>query len=55
MFTCLAFALLAAGAISWGRRFLRPRFFFVVDLVGGLVFVAIGLNLLTMTTVHLIG
>jgi threonine/homoserine/homoserine lactone efflux protein len=55
MFTCLAFALLAASAISWGRRFLRPRFFFAVDLVGGLVFVAIGLNLLSMTAVHLIG
>ncbi len=55
MLTCLVFALLAAGAISWGRRFLRPRFFFAVDLVGGLVFVAIGLNLLSMTAVHLVG
>jgi chemosensory pili system protein ChpE len=55
MITCLAFALLAAGAISWGRRFLRPRFFFAVDLAGGLVFVVIGLNLLTVTAVHLIG
>ena len=42
MLTCVAFALVAAGAISWGRRFLRPRFFFAVDLVGGLLFVAIG-------------
>jgi len=55
MLTCLAFALLAAAAISWGRRFLSPRFFYAVDLVGGLVFVAIGLNLLSVTAVHLIG
>ncbi|MHB8059316.1 MAG: LysE family transporter [Gaiellaceae bacterium] len=53
--TCFAFALLAAGAISWGRRFLRPRFFFAVDLVGGLVFVAIGLNLISTTALRLIG
>jgi chemosensory pili system protein ChpE len=55
MLTCLAFALLAAGAISWGRRFLRPRFFFAVDLVGGLVFVVLGLNLLFFTAAHVIG
>jgi len=55
MLTCFVFALLAAGAISWGRRFLRPRFFFTVDLVGGLVFVGIGLNLLFFTSTHLIG
>ncbi len=55
MITCLVFALFAAGAISWGRRFLRPRFFFTVDLVGGLLFVVIGLNLLTVTAGHLIG
>jgi len=53
--TCVVFALAAAGAISWGRRFLRPRFFFAVDLVGGLLFVAIGLNLLSMTATQLIG
>ena len=55
MLTCFAFALLAAGAISWGRRFLRPRFFFAVDLVGGLVFVVLGLNLLFFTAAHVIG
>jgi chemosensory pili system protein ChpE len=55
MLTCVAFALVSAGVISWGRRFLRPRFFFVVDLIGGLVFVAIGLNLISMTSIHLIG
>ena len=55
MLTCVVFALVAAGAISWGRRFLRPRFFFAVDLVGGLLFVAIGLNLLSMTATQLIG
>ena len=55
MLTCVAFALVAAGAISWGRRFLRPRFFFAVDLVGGLLFVAIGLNLLSITAARLIG
>jgi hypothetical protein len=55
MLTCLVFALFAAGVISWGRRFLRPRFFFAVDLVGGLVFVVVGLNLLSITVAHLIG
>jgi chemosensory pili system protein ChpE len=55
MLTCVVFALAAAGVIAWGRRFLRPRFFFVVDLVGGLVFVAIGLNLISMTVAHFIG
>src|SRR5664280_1755911 len=54
MLTCLAFALFAAAAISWGRRFLRPRFFFTIDLVGGLLFVVIGLNLLSVTVAHLI-
>jgi chemosensory pili system protein ChpE len=55
MLTCLVFALFAAGVISWGRRFLRPRFFAVVDLVGGLVFVVLGLNLLFFTAAHVIG
>jgi threonine/homoserine/homoserine lactone efflux protein len=55
MLTCFVFALLAAGAISWGRRFVRPRFFFAVDLVGGLVFVGIGLNLLFFAGTRLIG
>ncbi len=55
MLTCLAFALFAASAISWARRFLSPRLFFAVDLVGGLVLVAIGLNLLSVTAVHVIG
>jgi len=55
LLTCLAFALFAAGVISWGRRFLRPRFFFAVDLVGGLLFVVIGLNLLSVTAAHFIG
>jgi chemosensory pili system protein ChpE len=55
MLTCVVFALFAAGVISWGRRFLRPRFFFAVDLVGGLVFVVVGLNLLSKTVAHIIG
>ena len=55
MLTCLAFALFSAGVISWGRRFLRPRFFAVVDVVSGLVFVVLGLNLLFFTTTHVIG
>jgi len=55
MLTCLAFALFAAGVISWGRRFLRPRFFFVVDLVGGVLFIVIGLNLVSVTALQLIG
>jgi chemosensory pili system protein ChpE len=55
LLTCLAFALFAASVISWGRRFLRPRFFFVVDLVGGLLFVVIGLDLLSVTARRLIG
>jgi chemosensory pili system protein ChpE len=55
MLTCLAFALFSAGVISWGRRFLRPRFFAAVDLVGGVLFVVLGLNLLFFTTTHLIG
>ncbi|HEY5160547.1 MAG TPA: LysE family transporter [Gaiellaceae bacterium] len=55
MLTCVAFALTASGVIAWGRRFLRPRFFFIVDLIGGLVFVAIGLNLISMTAVDVIG
>lgn len=53
--TCLVFALFSAGVISWGRRFLRPRFFAVVDLVSGLVFVVLGLNLLFFTAAHVIG
>ena len=55
MLTCLVFALFSAGVISWGRRFLRPRFFAVVDLVSGLVFVVLGLNLLFFTAAHVIG
>ena len=55
MLTCVAFAVIAASVISWGRRFLRPRFFFAVDLVGGLLFVVIGLNLLSITAKQLIG
>ena len=55
MLTCLVFALFSAGVISWGRRFLRPRFFAVVDLVSGLVFVVLGFNLLFFTTTHIIG
>jgi chemosensory pili system protein ChpE len=53
--TCLVFALFSAGVISWGRRFLRPRFFAVVDLVSGLVFVVLGLNLLFFTAAYVIG
>ena len=55
LLTCLAFALFAASVISWGRRFLRPRFFFLIDLVGGLLFVVIGLDLLSVTARRLIG
>ena len=55
MLTCLVFALFSAGVISWGRRFLRPRFFAVVDLVSGLGFVVLGLNLLFFTAAHVIG
>jgi chemosensory pili system protein ChpE len=55
LLTCLVFALFAAGAISWGRRFMRPRFFFAIDLVGGLLFIVIGLNLLSITARHFIG
>ena len=55
MLTCVAFALFAAGVISWGRRFLRPRFFFAVDLVGGVLFIVIGLNLVSVTALQLIG
>ena len=55
MLTCLVFALFSAGVISWGRRFLRPRFFAAVDLVSGLAFVVLGLNLLFFTTAHVIG
>ena len=53
--TCVVFAFFAASVISWGRRFLRPRFFFAIDLVGGLLFVVIGLNLLSITARQLIG
>jgi chemosensory pili system protein ChpE len=55
MLTCFAFALFAAGVIAWGRRFLRPRFFFAIDMVGGLLFIVIGLNLLSISTLRLIG
>jgi threonine/homoserine/homoserine lactone efflux protein len=55
LLTCFAFALFAASVISWGRRFLRPRFFFLIDLVGGLLFVVIGLDLLSVTARRLIG
>ena len=52
MLTCLVFALVAAAVISWGRRLLRPRVFFAIDLVCGLVLVVVGLNLLTFTLAH---
>lgn len=54
MLTCFVFALVAAGAISWGRRFVSPRLFFAVDLIGGVLFVALGLNLLVFAGSHLI-
>lgn len=53
--TCLVFALVAAGVIAWGRRFINPRFFFAIDMVGGVLFVVLGLNLLFFAGAHLIG
>ena len=57
MLTCLAFALFSGRRdLLGGARFLRePRFFAAADLVGGALFVVLGLNLLFFTTTHLIG
>lgn len=55
LLTCVVFALAAAALIAWGRRFLKPRFFFVVDLVCGLALVVVGVNLLSFAFAHAIG
>jgi chemosensory pili system protein ChpE len=53
--TCLVFALVASALISWGRRFLRPRFFFAVDLAAGLILTVLGLNLIVLAAMRAIG
>jgi chemosensory pili system protein ChpE len=55
LLTCVVYALVVAALIAWGRRLLRPRFFFAVDLVCGLVFVVVGVNLLSFAFAHAIG
>jgi chemosensory pili system protein ChpE len=55
MLTCLVFALAVAALIAWGRRFLKPRFFSVIDFVCGLAFMALGANLLVFAFMHAIG
>ena len=55
LLTCVVFALVIATLISWGRRFLRPRFFFAVDLVCGLALVVVGVNLLSFAFARAIG
>jgi chemosensory pili system protein ChpE len=46
---CVAYALVAAGAIAWGRRMLSPRFFFMVDIGCAAVLLLLGLRLLSQT------
>jgi chemosensory pili system protein ChpE len=55
LLTCVVYALVAAALIAWGRRLLQPRFFFAVDLVCGLAFVVVGVNLLSFAFAHAIG
>jgi len=55
LLTCIVFALVAAALFAWGHRFLRPRFFFAVDLVCGLALVVVGANLLSFALAHAIG
>jgi threonine/homoserine/homoserine lactone efflux protein len=55
LLTCVAFALFAAAAISWGRRFLHPRFFSAVELVAGLILTVLGIDLLGFAVAHVIG
>jgi chemosensory pili system protein ChpE len=55
MLACLAYALLISGAIAWGRRLLRPRLFFVVDVACGLALLAFGLRLLASTLGQALG
>jgi chemosensory pili system protein ChpE len=55
MLTCVVYALVVAALIAWGRRLLRPRFFFAVDLVCGVTLVVMGANLLSFAFAHVIG
>jgi chemosensory pili system protein ChpE len=55
LLTCVVYALVVAALIAWGRRFLRPRFFFAVDLVCGGTLVVLGANLLSFSFAHAIG